>query len=84
MSEGASVRCRFRLAEVHLFPKGYKKFIFYPEYDSTIEEGRRIAKANPSGKIEINVDNPTVDWQVGSYYYFDVSPVPEDKCTPSF
>lgn len=79
-----SVRCKFRLAEVHLFPCNYKKFIFFPEYDSTIEEDRRFAKASPSGRLEINVDNPAVDWQVGSYYYFDVSPVTESPCTPSF
>lgn len=73
-----AVRAKFRLSEVHHYAYGHKKYIFRPEYDTTIPEDQRFAKASPSGEFTITVDNPAVDEQfiVGNYYYFDVTPVP--------
>ena len=72
------VRCKFRLTEVHQFAHGGRKFIFRPEYDTSIPEDQRFCKASPSGEFQIYVDNPAVfeQWKVGGYYYFDATPVP--------
>jgi hypothetical protein len=72
-----AVRAKFRLAEVHHYSYGHKKYIFRPEYDTSIPEDQRFAKASPSGEFTITVDNPAVDAQfkVGEFYYFDVTPV---------
>jgi hypothetical protein len=76
-----SVRAKFRLAEVHHFAYGTRKFIFRPEYDTSIPEDARFAKASPSGEFTISVDNQAVfdKFQVGDYYYFDINPVPTPK-----
>lgn len=70
------IRCKFQLSEVTTYAHGTRKFTFTPQYDTSIPEDQRFAKASPSGKFEIYVDNPAVDWQVGQFYYFDASPVP--------
>jgi hypothetical protein len=74
------VRCKFRLAEVTSYSHGGgQSFIFRPEYDTSIPEDQRFAKASPSGEFKIYVDNPVAQEQfkVGSYYYFDAIPVPQ-------
>jgi len=73
-----TIRCKFQLSEVHCFPSGSKKFIFTPQYDTTIPEDQRFAKASPSGRFEILVDNPIAqkEFEVGKYYYFDATQVP--------
>jgi hypothetical protein len=43
-----AVRAKFRLAEVHHYAYGSKKYIFRPEYDTSIPEDQRFAKASPS------------------------------------
>jgi hypothetical protein len=72
------VRCKFQLAEVHHFAHGTQKFVFRPNYDTSIPEDQRFAKASPSGEFNIFVDNPKAQEQfkVGEFYYFDASPVP--------
>jgi hypothetical protein len=73
-----TVRAKFQLREVHSYAWGGKKFIFAPQYDTSIPEDARFAKASPSGEFSIVVDNPAVDAQfkVGEFYYFDVTPAP--------
>lgn len=72
------VRCKFQLTEVTSFPGGGQKFVFSPNYDQSIPEDQRFAKASPSGKFEIYVDNPAAQkqFEVGKFYYFDAVPVP--------
>jgi hypothetical protein len=71
------VRCKFRLAEVTEYPWGSKRFVFRPEYDTSIPEDQRFAKSSPTGEFTILVDNPAAQekFKVGEYYYFDATPV---------
>lgn len=74
-----TVRCKFRLTEIHRYTYnvGSAKFIFEPIYDTTIEADRRFSDATPTGKFEIQVNNPAVieSYKLGDYYYFDSTPV---------
>ena len=71
-----AVRCKFQLTEVTTFAGGKQKFTFTPNYDQSIPEDQRFAKASPSGKFEIDVDNPSAQkqFEVGKFYYFDATP----------
>lgn len=72
------VRAKFHLGEVTHYSGGGAKYVFTPQYDTSIPEDERFAKASPSGKFEIYIDNPAAQAQfkVGGYYYFDATPVP--------
>lgn len=52
-----------------------------PQYDSSIEEDRRFAKATPSGTMTMAVDNPTAIEQLalGKFFYVDFTEVPADQ-----
>jgi hypothetical protein len=71
-----AVRAKFKLSEVHHYTYGTRKFIFRPEYDTSIPEDQRFAKASPSGEFTISVDNPAVfdKFEIGKQYYFDITP----------
>ncbi len=77
------VRAKFKLSEVHSYDSGTQKFIFRPQYDRSIPEDQRFAKASPSGEFSICVDNPAAQSQftVGKFYYFDATEVPADPAT---
>ena len=70
------VRCKFQLAEKVEFAHGGRKLVFRPQYDPTIAEDQRFAKASPSGEFTIWVDNPAAAefFKVGEFYYFDAFP----------
>lgn len=79
-----TVRGKFYCSSVTYFndpAKGndqQRNFTFTASYDTSIPEDARYAKYSPSANIQITVDNPAIDWEVGKCYYFDVSPVPEE------
>jgi hypothetical protein len=52
-----------------------KTFKFQAMYDPDLPEDQRFAKATPSGTLEILVDNPTAQFEVGAYYYLDFTRV---------
>jgi uncharacterized DUF497 family protein len=70
------VRAKFHLSEVHNLSWGSKRFVFKPQYDTSIEEDRRFAKASPDGRFEIVVDNPSAaeQFNLGAFYYVDFTP----------
>ena len=53
-------------------------FVFRPQYDPSIPEDQRFAKASPTGEMTITVDNPTVvaEWagKQGTQFYLDMTP----------
>jgi hypothetical protein len=55
---------------------GAKTLKFYPQYDLSIPEDVRYAKATPGGHIEMLVDNPAVleRLKIGAAYYVDFTP----------
>src|SRR4051794_40320760 len=76
-----SVRAKFKVIE-HRKHAGYNQeqttVILAPEYDTTTPEDQRFAKATPSGRIEMWVDNPSAvaALPLGSYHYVDFTVVP--------
>ena len=76
------IRCKFRLAEMHCYAgHSGRTLLFRPEYDTTIPEDQRFAKASPTGEFRIYIDNPVAlsFFEVGKYYYFDATEVPQSK-----
>jgi hypothetical protein len=73
-----SVRCKMQLQQitaVHWSPTT-KLVKFQAQYDTTIPEDQRFAKATPSGEITMQVDNPVAleQLKLGGYYYVDFNP----------
>lgn len=72
------VRCKFMLVEVrsHHWTSNAKTLVFSPQYDTSVPEDQRFAKATPSGRFEMQVDNPLAleQFELGKNYYFDATP----------
>lgn len=55
---------------------GSKTYRFQAVYDQGLaEEDRSFAKATPSGTLEIQADNPNAQFELGTFYYLDFTPV---------
>lgn len=74
------VRAKFKLSKIvtEKYAPGFQEqatLVFEAQYDDTIEEDRRFAKATPTGRFEMRVDNPAAlaFFELGKTYYFDVS-----------
>lgn len=59
----------------HSWSAEAKTFKFQAMYDPDLPEDQRFAKATPSGTLEILVDNPAVQYELGAYYYLDITRV---------
>lgn len=53
------------------------KVVLEPRYDESIPEDERFQKATPSGRIEMQIDNPVAVAQLvpGKQFYVDFTPV---------
>jgi hypothetical protein len=73
------VRCKMQLVEIRqrAYNKDVKEFVFCAQYDESIPEDRRFAKASPSAEFRVMIDNPVVSesYELGGFYYFDSIPV---------
>jgi hypothetical protein len=79
-----TVRAKFQLAErTDLFWGGGARLKFHVNYDPTIPEDQRFAKATPSGEFTIHIDNPLAlaQFKLGDYYYVDFNPVMPAEAT---
>lgn len=80
-----TIRCKMKCSHVttvdYGHPYGSKEYTFRAEYDSTIPEDVRFAKASPSGEFKIFIDNPSAQaaFVPGKFYYFDAIAVDEAK-----
>lgn len=79
------VRARFKLTEIHELSWGGKRLVFAPEYDSTIAEDRCFAKATPTGRFEMQVDNKAAleQFKLGEDYFVDFTPAKVPQTTPA-
>jgi hypothetical protein len=52
-----------------------------PQYDQSIEEDQRYAKATPAGTIQLYIDNPPASDQLalGKFFYVDFTEVPAES-----
>jgi hypothetical protein len=58
-----------------------RTFRFNAQYDMSVPEDQRYAKASPSGELRIQVDNPAVEFVPGRSYYLDFTEV--EDTTPA-
>jgi hypothetical protein len=67
------VRAKFTVAEVTKLSPTYGKVKLTPQYDNTIPEDVRFAKATPSGSLEMYIDNPPAFefFEIGKAFYLD-------------
>lgn len=73
-----SVRAKFQLREKH--DKGWTTtLIFETQYDEQTPEDQRFETATPTGKIEMNCNNPAANDQmeVNKQYYVDFTECPD-------
>jgi len=72
-----SVRAKFKVTKVAHTEYGGKEVTLTPQYDTSIEEDRRFAKATPSGTIQLYIDNPPAADQLalGKFFYVDFTEV---------
>lgn len=77
------VRAKFKCNEIHRldWSKDARRYVFNAVSADEVEENRRFAKYTPSGRFEMVIDNPPAQalFELGKYYYFDASAVPEAK-----
>jgi hypothetical protein len=71
------VRAKFQLVEIrdNYYNSSGKTLVFIPNYDSSIDEDIRFAKATPSGTFQMYCDNTSAlaQFELGKHYYFDIS-----------
>jgi hypothetical protein len=77
-----SVRAKVTVTEhrTHGWQKGgptSTTVVLTPVYDTSIAEAQRFCKATPSGRMEMQVDNPAALAQlvIGQTFYVDFTPV---------
>lgn len=69
------VRAKFRCNSTESFGESAARiFKFTAVYDQDTPENQRYAKYTPAGTLQIHVDNPNVDFEIGKYYYLDFTP----------
>jgi len=76
------VRGKFRVTKIaDTCYSGGKEVTLSAEYDNTLEEDRRFAKATPSASITMFIDNPPAleQLKLGGYFYVDFSEVPKKE-----
>ena len=74
--EQQMVRAKFMCQEIrHTHYGTATTIILRPQYDQSIEEDKRFAKATPSGEVTMFVDNPPAQafFELGKSYYLDFS-----------
>jgi hypothetical protein len=72
-----TVRAKFTVTEktTYSWSKDSVRIKLTPQYDQTIPEDQRFAKATPSGEFWMQVDNPTAAaaLELGATYYIDLT-----------
>lgn len=75
------VRAKFKVTSVITteFTPTYsqKQIVLQPQYDSKLAEDVSFSKATPTGRIEMQIDNPDAiaAMPVGTVFYVDFTPV---------
>lgn len=70
-----STICKFRCESVTRYVTG-QQVKLQAQYDETLDEDRRFAKASPSGSLEVSISNPAIDgfFVPGQAYYLTITP----------
>lgn len=71
-----TIRAKFTLQSAKSYGGESRELEFYTQYDSTIPEDQRFAKATPNGSMKILVDNPIAlaffEGKIGKTFYLDM------------
>lgn len=76
-----NVRAKFKVSEIiekKLAPAySQTTIVLTPQYDQKIAEDVSFSKATPSGRIEMQIDNPVAiaAMPIGTLFYVDFTPV---------
>lgn len=76
-----NVRAKFKVTQVitrQLAPTyEQKSIVLEPQYDQTLAEDVSFSKATPTGRLEMQIDNPAAiaAMPVGMVFYVDFTPV---------
>lgn len=76
-----SVRAKFKVTSIvktQLSPTYEQtKIVLEPQYDQKIAEDVSFAKATPTGRMEMQIDNPIAieRMPIGTVFYVDFTPV---------
>lgn len=77
----SNVRAKFKVSEIieKHFSETYsqKTIVLTPQYDQKIAEDVSFQKATPSGRMEMQIDNPIAieRMPIGKVFYVDFTPV---------
>jgi len=71
-----NVRAKFVCESVkqHRWNPNLKTYEFSAVCADEVAENQRFHKYTPSGSLQISVDNPAVNFELGKSYYLDFSP----------
>lgn len=83
-----TARAKFRCNAIEFWadpadPGSARTYTFSAVYDTSTEENKRFTKATPWGEMKMRVDNPNVRFEIGKYYYLDLSEVPVEPTEPT-
>lgn len=69
----ATIRAKFKCTSEtrNAYSQDSRTYRFQAQYDPSLPEDQRFAKATPSGSLEILVDNPNAQFTLGADYYLD-------------
>lgn len=76
-----TVRAKFKVSEIiekHFTPEySQKTIVLTPQYDQKIAEDVSFQKATPTGRMEMQIDNPVAieRMPIGKLFYVDFIPV---------
>lgn len=73
-----TARCKFTVESVTEYAYGSRSVVLATHYDEALsKEDRAFSTATPSGKMEININNPKVFdiFRPGAKVYVDVTPI---------
>lgn len=76
-----TVRAKFKVTEIietqHAPTYRTMKIILTPQYDMKIAEDVSFSKATPTGRIEMQIDNPVAieRMPIGQLFYVDFTPI---------
>ena len=77
----STIRAKFKVTEIieKTFNPDYsqKTIVLTPQYDQKIAEDVSFQKATPTGRMEMQIDNPAAlaAMPVGTVFYVDFTPV---------
>lgn len=74
-------RAKFRCTSVEPYANSLRNYTMTAVTDDGTPENERYHRYTPGGTLQIGVDNPAVEFEVGRDYYLDFTPA--DEPTPS-